>query len=106
MFLIRIEVRGHTVPHLNGLRYDKDDSRGLSCGYTSSICQDILKSDQVNENHFMNKFFLITSLCTEFSIVFSMEVMHFSAKRGRTCHLIPISVRISTDDWHANEGKP
>ena len=38
------EVYGHTVPHWKALRYGKDESRELSCGSTSSICQGILKS--------------------------------------------------------------
>ena len=58
------------------------------------------------QNWFMNRIGSNFTSVLWVSIVFSMEVMHFSAKRGRTCHLIPISVRISTDDWHANEGKP
>ena len=47
MFLIPLELQARTVPHLKGLRYDKDESRGLSCGYTSSICQDVMKSDNL-----------------------------------------------------------
>ena len=38
---------GHTVPNWKALRYGKDESRGISCGSTSSICQDILKSDNL-----------------------------------------------------------
>ena len=33
-----------TVPHWKALRYGKDGTRGLSCGSTSNICQDVLKS--------------------------------------------------------------
>ena len=32
---------------LKGLKYGKDKSRGLSCGCTFSICQDIMKSDNL-----------------------------------------------------------
>ena len=42
-----LEVLGHTVPHWEALRHGKDGSRGLSCDRTSSICQDILKSDNL-----------------------------------------------------------
>ena len=42
-----LEVLGHTVPHWKALRYGKDGSREISCGSTSSICQDILKSDNL-----------------------------------------------------------
>ena len=45
--MITLEVQGCTVPHLKGLRYGKDESRGLSCGCTSSICQDVMKSDNL-----------------------------------------------------------
>ena len=37
----------HTVTHCEGLRYGKDESRELSCGCTSSICQDVMKSDNL-----------------------------------------------------------
>ena len=47
MFLIPIEILGHTLPHSKVLRYGKDDLRGLSCGSTSSICEDVLKSDNL-----------------------------------------------------------
>ena len=42
-----LEVQGHTVPHLKALRYDNYESRGFSCGSTFSICQDVLKSDNL-----------------------------------------------------------
>ena len=38
-----LEVQGHTVPHLKALRYGKHQTRGLSCGSTLSILQDVLK---------------------------------------------------------------
>ena len=41
------EVKGHTASHLKALRYGKYETRGLSCGSTSSICQEILKSDNL-----------------------------------------------------------
>ena len=44
IFLIPFEVQGHTVPHLKALRYGIYERRVLSCGSTSSICQDVLKS--------------------------------------------------------------
>ena len=34
----------YTVSHWKALRYDKDDSRGQSCGSTLNIHQDVLKS--------------------------------------------------------------
>ena len=40
-------LMGHTPPHLKGLRYGKYESRGLSCGWTYSICQDVMKSDNL-----------------------------------------------------------
>ena len=46
-FLIPLEVQGHTVPYLKGLRYGKDESKGLNCGCTSVICQDVMKSDNL-----------------------------------------------------------
>ena len=42
-----LEVQGHTVPHLKGLRYGKDESRGLIVGCTSSICHYVMKSDNL-----------------------------------------------------------
>ena len=44
VFLIPLEVQGHTIPHLKALRYGIYETRGFSCGSTSSICQGILKS--------------------------------------------------------------
>ena len=44
MFLIPLEVQGHTVPRWKALKYGKYDKRRLSCGSTLSICQDVLKS--------------------------------------------------------------
>ena len=35
------------MPHLKALNYGKDESKELSCGSTSSICQGILKSDNL-----------------------------------------------------------
>ena len=37
------------MPHWKGLVYGKDESRGLNCNCTSSICQNVLKS--VNLQH-------------------------------------------------------
>ena len=41
---MHLEVQGHTVPHLKALRYGIYETRGLSCGSTSSICKCTLKS--------------------------------------------------------------
>ena len=41
------KVQGNTIPHLKDLRYGKYEKRGLSFGSTSSICQGILKSDNL-----------------------------------------------------------
>ena len=40
-----LEPQGYTVTHLKALRDGKYDTRGLSFGSTSSIYQDLLKSD-------------------------------------------------------------
>ena len=47
IFLIPSKLRGHTVPHLKFIIHGKYETRGLSCGSTSSICQEILKSDNL-----------------------------------------------------------
>ena len=36
---------GCTLPHWKALRCGKYETRGLSCGSTSNICQDVLKSN-------------------------------------------------------------
>ena len=41
------KVQGQTVPHLKALRYGIYETRGLNSGSTSSICQDMLKSDNL-----------------------------------------------------------
>ena len=41
------EVQGHTVHHLKALIYGKYETRGLSCGNTSSICHGTLKSENL-----------------------------------------------------------
>ena len=60
-FLITLGVKGLTVPYWKALRYDKDETRELSCGSTSRICQDVLKS-----GNFLHKwdFFKTQLLCT------------------------------------------
>ena len=45
--MITLEVQVQTVPHLKALKYGKDGSGGLSCGSTSNICQDVLKSNNL-----------------------------------------------------------
>ena len=45
VFMIPLELQGHTIPHFKVLRYGKYESRGLCCGSTSSICHDYMKSD-------------------------------------------------------------
>ena len=45
--MIPLEAQGHTVPHLKAIRYGIYERRGLSCGGTSSIYQDFLKSDNL-----------------------------------------------------------
>ena len=42
-----LEVQGYTAPHWKALRYGKDGSSELSFGSTSSVCQGILKSDNL-----------------------------------------------------------
>ena len=39
VFLIPLEVEGHTVPHWKALRCGKFELRDLSCGSTYIICQ-------------------------------------------------------------------
>ena len=43
VFLIHLEVQGHTVPHWKALGSGKHEASGLSCGSTLNIHQDILK---------------------------------------------------------------
>ena len=43
VFLISLKAQGHTEPQLKALRYGVYETRGLSFGSTSSICQGILK---------------------------------------------------------------
>ena len=43
LFLIPLEVQGHTVPHWKGLITVKYEPRGLKCGRTLNICQAFLK---------------------------------------------------------------
>ena len=47
VFFVIAEVLGCTVPHWKALRYGKNGSRELSCGSTSSICQGILRIDNL-----------------------------------------------------------
>ena len=42
--MIPFEVHGCKVPRLKALKYGKYETRWLSCGSTSSICQEVLKS--------------------------------------------------------------
>ena len=49
--LIKVELSTltcrHAVPHWKALRYGKYGLRNLGCGSTFSICQDVLKSDNL-----------------------------------------------------------
>ena len=47
VFLIPLEVHGHSVPHWKALNSGKYEPRGLSCGSTLSIYQDFLKSSNL-----------------------------------------------------------
>ena len=47
LFLIPLLVRVHTVPHLKAAKYGIYETRGLSCDNASSICQDVLKIDNL-----------------------------------------------------------
>ena len=64
--MIPLELQGHTVSHLKVLRYNKDESRGLSCGCTSSICQDVMKSENLlHKRGFVDSLLQTTvTLCT------------------------------------------
>ena len=42
---LHLEVQGHTAPHFKAIRRGKNEVIGLSCGNTSSIFQDIMKSE-------------------------------------------------------------
>ena len=43
------------MPHLKALRYGKYETRGLGCGSTSNICQDVLKSvNLLDEQQFVD----------------------------------------------------
>ena len=42
--MIPFEIQGHALAHLKALSIIKYEPRGLSCGSTLNICQDILKS--------------------------------------------------------------
>ena len=44
IFLILLQVQGHTVPHWKALRYAKYELRGLSCNSNLNICQVVMKS--------------------------------------------------------------
>ena len=37
-------IQGHKIPYWKALRYGKDESRGLRCGSTFNVHQDLLKS--------------------------------------------------------------
>ena len=57
-----LEVTGHTVPYLKALRFGIYEIRGLSCGSTSSICQDFLKSDNLLHKQDFVDFLLQTTV--------------------------------------------
>ena len=42
-----LEVEGHAITYWKALRCGKYETRGLNCGSTLSICQDVLKSDNL-----------------------------------------------------------
>ena len=84
MFLIRLEVRGHTVPHWKALRYGKDGSRGLNCGSTLSIRQDLSKSEDILNKWGFVDFQIKTSVSIQkISLNNKLPVVHLlKAPRG------------------------
>ena len=47
VFLMPFAVQDHTAPPWKALRYGKHQTRGLCCCSSSSICQDVLKIDNL-----------------------------------------------------------
>ena len=55
VFSIPLEVQDHSVPQWKALRCGKYEPRGLSCGSTFNICQDVLKSaNLIHKQGFVN----------------------------------------------------
>ena len=70
------------MPHWKGLRYGEDESRGLSCGCTSSICQNVLKSDSLlHKWGFVDSQSVTTAPHQQNSIVFSENQVHLINKQ-------------------------
>ena len=78
--MIPLEVQGHTVPYLKGLRYGKDESRGISCGCTSSICQDVMKRDTLLRNQGFVDSLLQTTLRFFSLSIINMALLWYTLK--------------------------
>ena len=64
VFLIPHEVYGRTVPHCKALRYGEDETGGLNCGSTSSICKGVLKSGNLLHKRGLDDFQSHTTVCS------------------------------------------
>ena len=84
IFLILLEVQGHTVPYRKSLKYGIYERRGLSCGSTSSICQDFLKSDNLLHKQGFVDFLLQTIVNHYFKFHVSLVCPHFCLFVSRT----------------------
>ena len=72
IFLIPLEVQGHTVPHLKALKYDKEGSRQLCCGCTFSTYQDVLKNDNLLHKQGFVDFIMYTTVINHSVSVFKL----------------------------------
>ena len=91
IFNIDPKIQGHIVHHWKAVRYSKDDSRGLSCGSTLNIHQDLLKSGNLlHKQGFVDSQFCTTvhytrltaaiALFNKFFVYFSQQVMYLPCR--------------------------
>ena len=90
------------MPCLKGLSYGKDESRGLSCGYRFSICQNVMKSDNLlHIRGFVDSLLQTTVLITgEFLMMRSsvlVRLLEGTTRRTRMIFLLKRSRDLKTD---------
>ena len=82
-------MQGHTLTHWKALRYSKDDLRGLNCGSTINIHQEVLKNGNLlHKRTFVDSQFGTT--VSKYSGV-PMTQAGSSKRAGRICTRIKIN---------------
>ena len=86
IFNIDLKIEGHIVHQWKALRYSKDDSRGLSCGSTLNIHQNLLKSGNLlHKQGFVDSQFCTTVHYSRLTAAIALSNKFFVNFHNRWC---------------------